>query len=611
LTPLLGIAGYLMVKATSDILTKQLDAYAIAGGVASESLTLIRTISAFNLQRHQLDKYHKELNKAAVKAREQGFASGLGFGSVNFAFFVSFSIAFYVGSVLVINSKNAAQELHPLASPPLLPFCQVGAEAPDICTTSDKGIVLFETAADVCSCPLCQCGCFPADPVTGGINFNSQCVTGGDVVLTFFAVLIGGMSLGQIAGPIQTFMNGRVAAAKLFKVIDRKSQIDANSDQGTKLSSVTGEIRFENVAFTYPSRKDAPVFKQLNLHIPAGKRVALVGESGSGKSTCIALLERYYDPISGLITLDGHDIRTLNVQHYRSLIGLVSQEPILFGTSIMENVRYGKPQATDEEVIQACKDANARSFLRNPPILLLDEATAALDNESERLVNEAVDRLLNVNTTTNSANGAGQRTTIVIAHRLSSIQACDSIVVLERGQVVEQGTHKELLFANGLYASFVKLSEAGNAAKRTNALSASLIDQPTRVTSKSREHQTESIDDVEAQVKVPIDISDASTYSSFTLAPTAVKMQPEARRGCCGRKAKPRTYSVLDAFRFSYPERWFFIPGIMAAIINGLSYPLFALFFAYLTETFYYINTSTIQSQTMIWCLGKKETRCS
>jgi len=248
--------------------------------------------------------------------------------------------------------------------------------------------------------------------------------------------------------------------------------------RGAVLDSHTlrGDISFHGVDFTYPSRPDRRVIKDVNLEIPAGKMYAIVGPSGSGKSTLLQLIERFYDVSYGTIRLDGHDIRHLDASWLRRQIGIVSQEPVLFDTTIMENLRYGAPHATEQEVIAACKQANchefitqfskgydtrvgergaqlsggqkqriaiARALLLNPRILILDEATSSLDSESERLVQQALDRVMD------------GRTVLVVAHRLSTIRNADSIVVLRYGEIVEQGTHQELLEKNNVYAKHI------------------------------------------------------------------------------------------------------------------------------------------------------------
>ena len=430
-------------------------------------------------------------------------------------------------------------------------------------------------------------------------------------------------------------------------MIDRKPLIDANSEEGTKPTEVKGDIQFHDVKFRYPSRPDAPVFTKLNMHVPGGKRVALVGESGSGKSTCIAMIERYYDPVAGKVTLDGQDLKQINVRHLRSLIGLVSQEPILFGTTIRENVRFGRPDATDAEVEQACKDANAHGFitgfpdsyntfvtsslvsggqkqrlaiaralLRNPPILLLDEATAALDNESERLVNEAIDRLL---------SASGSRTTIVIAHRLSSIRACEKIIVLEKGQVVEEGDHDALIAHNGLYASLFKLSEGTGKLVDTKKTKSSSEDKSaekkktvaagtTKASTSDEDEESHGVKGGDAHKVVELRPEHSETSTSAEDHTDGTKTGREETTGCCGRKKKvsdggkkkekKKRYPIRKAFKYAYPERFVFIPAIIAAGANGLTFPLFALLFANLLETFFFPNSSQILSSATTWCLA-------
>jgi ABC-type multidrug transport system fused ATPase/permease subunit len=307
--------------------------------------------------------------------------------------------------------------------------------------------------------------------------------TGGDVVTVFFSVLMGAFALGQSTPGITAAVAAKGAAARMFAVIERVPPIDSAAETGEKLPALRGDIVFEDVEFNYPTRPDSQVLNKLNLRIPAGATVALVGHSGCGKSTVISLLERWYDPKAGRITVDGVDIRTLNLKWWRSAIGLVQQEPILFNVSLAENIRLGKSDATDEQIRAAASAANAlqfiealphqfnqmigesgveqlsggqkqrvaiaRAIVKEPVCLLLDEATSALDNESERVVQEALDKLM------------PGKTAIVIAHRLSTIRHADIIMVMDAGQVVEQGKHDELMTLNGIYAKLVMAQMKG------------------------------------------------------------------------------------------------------------------------------------------------------
>jgi ATP-binding cassette subfamily B (MDR/TAP) protein 1 len=291
-----------------------------------------------------------------------------------------------------------------------------------------------------------------------------------------------GRSLGQAAPNISTFLRARTAAFPIFQMIERNSVNKASSKTGRTLPAVDGHIQFRDVCFSYPSRPDVVILDKFCLDFPAGKVVALVGGSGSGKSTVVSLIERFYEPLSGRILLDGHDVKELDIKWLRRQIGLVNQEPALFATSIRENILYGKDDATMEEIDHAAKLSEAitfinnlpdryetqvgergiqlsggqkqriaisRAILKNPSILLLDEATSALDAESEKSVQEALDRVM-----------VG-RTTVVIAHRLSTIRNADTIAVVDGGRIVETGTHEQLMAnPSSAYASLIQLQEA-------------------------------------------------------------------------------------------------------------------------------------------------------
>ncbi|KAK7008941.1 multidrug resistance protein 1 [Biomphalaria glabrata] len=272
---------------------------------------------------------------------------------------------------------------------------------------------------------------------------------------------------------VRMFKNLSRAGAKYFQ---GKSTIDSSSTDGVQPETLTGRIQFKNVHFNYPSRPNVKILSGLDLTVNRGQTVALVGASGCGKSTVIQLLMRFYEPTMGKVCLDGVDLRDINIKWLRKNIGLVGQEPVLFGKSILENIRYGRDGATMEEVAKACKDANAydfimkmpeqfethvgergaqlsggqkqriaiaRALIKKPRILLLDEATSALDNTSEAIVQDALDR---------ASKG---RTTIIIAHRLSTIKNADIIIVLDKGSVAEKGTHDELMSKRGLYYNLV------------------------------------------------------------------------------------------------------------------------------------------------------------
>ena len=279
-----------------------------------------------------------------------------------------------------------------------------------------------------------------------------------------------GASLGSIAGLYGQFREGTGAIQRVFEIIDTRPTI-LDAPDARPLERVAGRIELDAVTFAY--LPDRPVLRELSLEIPTGETLALVGPSGSGKTTLVGLIPRLWEVTTGAIRLDGVDIRDVTVDSLRGQIGLVAQEATLFGGSVAENIRYGRLDATDEEMKAAARAANAHDFisalpdgydtlvgdrgsrlsggqrqrvaiaraiLKDPPILLLDEATSSLDNESERLVQEALNRL------------KVGRTTIIVAHRLSTIRAADRIAVLDDGVLVELGTQDELLALDGLYA---------------------------------------------------------------------------------------------------------------------------------------------------------------
>ncbi|XP_065254516.1 ATP-dependent translocase ABCB1-like [Emys orbicularis] len=298
----------------------------------------------------------------------------------------------------------------------------------------------------------------------------------GCVLIVLLSLLRGTFYLGQGYPYLESVANARGAAYEVYKVISKHRLLDSSAKEGYRPDKLKGDIKFKNIHFSYPSRPDIKILKGLNLKVQSGKTIALVGSSGCGKSTAIQLLQRFYDPVQGEITLDGRDIRTLNIKWLREHIGLVSQEPILFATTIAENICCGREGITDYEIEKAAKEANAFDFIsrlpdkfntmvgergaqlsggqkqriaiaralaRNPRILLLDEATSALDTQSESIVQAALDK------------ARAGRTTIVIAHRLSTIRTADIIAGFHNGVVVEQGTHNELMTQKGVYYSLV------------------------------------------------------------------------------------------------------------------------------------------------------------
>lgn len=408
--PLVGAQGYAQVKFLKGFSEDAKEMYEDASQVATDAVGSIRTVASFCAEKRVVAAYSDKCEALRKQGIRSGVVGGLGYGFSFLMLFFTYGLCFYVGAQFVRQGKTT----------------------------------------------------FP------------------DVFKVFFALVLAAIGVSQASALASDATKARDSAISIFSVLDRESKIDSSSGDGMTLEVVSGNIDFSNVSFKYPLRPDVQIFSDFTLRIPSGKTVALVGESGSGKSTIIALLERFYDPDSGRISLDGVEIKSLRVSWLRDQMGLVGQEPVLFNDTIRANITYGKHGgATEEEVVAVAKAANAHEFIsglpqgydtmvgekgiqlsggqkqrvaiaraivKDPRILLLDEATSALDAESERVVQDALDRVM------------VSRTTLVVAHRLSTIKGADVIAVLREGKIVERGRHEALMrISGGAYASLVEL----------------------------------------------------------------------------------------------------------------------------------------------------------
>ncbi|CAN1353018.1 ABC transporter B family member 4 [Linum perenne] len=409
--PLLVIAGATMATIMYKITVKGQQAYADAGNLVEQTIGSIRTVASFTGEKQAVHKYNKFLELSYKSGVKEGITSGVGTAVVLMVMFWSYALAVWYGGKLIF----------------------------------DEGY------------------------------------SGGQVINVIVAVLTASMSLGQTAPPMSAFAAGKAAAYKMFETINRRPTIDASDPRGKTLEEIRGDIDFKEVNFSYPSRPDEQIFSSFSISIPSGTTMALVGESGSGKSTVISLIERFYDPQSGEVLVDGINLKEFQLKWIRQQIGLVSQEPVLFASSIRDNIAYGKDGSTDDEIKAATELANAakfidklpqgidtmvgdhgtllsggqkqriaiaRAILKNPRILLLDEATSALDAESERVVQDALDRVMVA------------RTTVIVAHRLTTVRDADVIAVIHRGKIVEKGSHSELIEdPEGAYSQLIRLQE--------------------------------------------------------------------------------------------------------------------------------------------------------
>ncbi|XP_061363698.1 ABC transporter B family member 13-like isoform X2 [Gastrolobium bilobum] len=516
--PLIAIAGGAYTIIMSTLSEKGEAAYAEAGKVAEEVISQVRTVYSFVGEEKAVSSYSKSLDNALKLGKKSGFAKGVGVGFTYGLLFCAWALLLWYASILVRHNKT----------------------------------------------------------------------NGGKAFTTIINAVFSGFALGQAAPNLGSIAKGRVAAANMMDMIASVSNNSKRLDNGTVLPHVAGKIEFCEVCFSYPSRSNM-VFENLSFSVSAGKTVAVVGPSGSGKSTIVSIIQRFYDPTSGRILLDGYDLKNLQLKWLREQMGLVSQEPALFATTIATNILFGKYDANMDQIIQAAKAANAHSFiqglpdgyhtqvgeggtqlsggqkqriaiaravLRNPKILLLDEATSALDAESELIVQQALETIMS------------NRTTIVVAHRLSTIRDVDTIVVLKNGQVVESGTHLELMSKNGDYMNLVSLQASQNNNTSSNSISRSGSSKNSsfREPSENLNYEELKLNTRELQA------------SDQGLPPNTASIP-----------------SILDLLKLNAPEWPYGILGSVGAIMAGMEAPLFALGITHMLTAFYSPNGSKIK----------------
>uniref|UniRef100_A0A672IZ53 ATP-binding cassette, sub-family B (MDR/TAP), member 4 n=1 Tax=Salarias fasciatus TaxID=181472 RepID=A0A672IZ53_SALFA len=560
-SPVLAISAAIFSKVLTSFTSKEQAAYAKAGAVAEEVLSAVRTVFAFSGQEKEIQRYHKNLEDAKNMGIKKAISANIAMGFTFMMIYISYALAFWYGSTLIL-----------------------------------------------------------ADEYTIGT-----------VLTVFFVVIIGAFSMGQTSPNIQTFASARGAAHKVYNIIDHNPSIDSFSEAGFRPDFVKGDIEFKNISFSYPSRPDVKVLNDMSLSVKSGQTLALVGSSGCGKSTTIQLLQRFYDPVEGSVSIDGHDIRSLNIRYLREMIGVVSQEPILFATTISENIRYGRPDVTQQEIEQAAKEANAydfimqlpdkfetlvgdrgtqmsggqkqriaiaRALVRNPKILLLDEATSALDAESETIVQAALDKV------------RLGRTTLVVAHRLSTIRNADLIAGFQKGEIVEIGTHGELMKTKGVYHTLVTMQVTCPSVR----LSAATFEKAKE---GSEEEEEEEEDDDLSGERSPLDKSMSESGVFRRKSARGSSRRRKSTRGSsfaaseAGKEEKSKDekekeippapfFKVLALNKSEWP---YILLGIICATINGVIQPVFAIIFSKIITVFANPDDEVVRERSIFFSL--------
>ncbi|KAF2883638.1 hypothetical protein ILUMI_22510 [Ignelater luminosus] len=521
---------------SSKLAKQEMDAYGEAGAVAEETLSSIRTVVAFGGQEKEEERYDNLLLFARNNNIKRSFLNGISNAMMWLFAYGSYSLAFWYGVKLILTERD-----------------------------------------------------YPED---------ERVYDAGNMITIFFSVLTGTWYFGMASPYIEIFGIAKGAASKIFGIISSEPKINASKGNGIKPKKIDGNITFENVHFTYPSRSDVKILQGLNLTIKSGETVALVGSSGCGKSTCIQLIQRFYDPTSGAVYVDDNKISEFDLTWLRNQIGVVGQEPVLFETTIAENIRYGYKTATQDDIERAAKKANAHSFIktlpqgyntmvgergaqlsggqkqriaiaralvREPAILLLDEATSALDTSSEAIVQAALDAASN------------ECTTVIVAHRLSTVRKADRIVVISAGQVKEQGSHDELIAARGAYYELV-----------TAQISPDEDEEEEEKTEITEMNNSVSVTKIDLLRQKSID----SPIGRPSYILTDADIAPDTE------DTETTSSSLWAIIKFNSPEWWVILIGCISSVVTGAGMPIYAIVFGDVLGVLADEDPEYVQSQT-------------
>ncbi|XP_005186344.2 multidrug resistance protein homolog 65 [Musca domestica] len=532
--PLTMVINYLISKYQSKLTTEEQNVYARAASVVEEIISSIRTVVAFGGEKSERDRYDDLLKPGLKTGKIKGVFLGLGDSVLKSMLFISSAGAFWYGAHLILDDRFKEPEFQEY-------------------TPSILMIVI--------------CG-----------------------------IIVGADHIARTSPFLEAFASARGSAVAIYEVLEAESKIDPLSSEGKVVNyGLKCNIEFQDIFFAYPSRPDTIVLRGFNLKINEGETVALVGYSGSGKSTCVQLLQRFYDPIFGKVMLNEEDIRKYNVNWLRSQMAVVGQEPVLFYGTIEENIRHGKMDATQKEIEDAARAggahdfiiglpegyntvisekgvqlsggqrqriAIARALIQNPKILLLDEATSALDYHSEKLVQAALD-------------GASKgRTTLVVSHRLSAIRSADRIIFIDKGKVVEEGNHDSLMKLKGRYYDMVTAHQYEN-----------LLDNEDAVDNKET-------DDVETEKVVAVvkPVPNGVNVPRFSEASLDKNMIQAFAARCSLTDPSMKEMATIEKTQYlktfhrvvqwARPEWGFLSIAAVCALLYGCAQPAFAFVFA-------------------------------
>ena len=550
--PFLAVAGFFYAWVLTNVKKLTNNAYISSSALAEQSLNAIKTVKSLSSENFEMKNFAFELKKANKITLKYGLFVGLAIGFIFFVIFSNYGLAYWFGSITI--EKQWYNDV-------------------------------TQSTYDV-----------------------------GNVLTVFFCIFMGSMFLAQIAPPLKAFASAKQSGFAVFQVIDRVPKILIDDKTKKIAQNLQGNIEFKDVDFNYPTRENVQVLKKISFKIEKNKKTAFVGESGSGKSTIVALLERFYDPISGSISIDGVDLREYNLNSLRKNIGYVGQEPVLFSGTVKENLLFGKEDATDEEINEALKKANAydfvhklekkldtfigiggnqlsggqkqliaiaRAILKNPPILLLDEATSALDRVNEMEIQKTLDGI------------SVSKTTIVIAHRLSTIQDSDKIYVMSNGTIDDSGTHQELLARQGKYEALVKIQLTQQDQEKTNVIES---DQyiPREISLQRVKSTKINSEEIDQMVISPVGLNKKMSHISHKEENNYMEVSAKEELQQLKEELKIISKKDLDVKKkkvfkrlFKYINRHFclFFLGTLGSVINGGIMPLMAIVLGEILQT--------------------------